>query len=108
MYVCAGKHICGSQRSVSDVFPKEPFALLFKTGSLTGNWGLLSGLLIRQGWLVSKVQGFLLVSEPPVKAGISSTSSNPGFIWAEMQLWFFLMLVRQALYLLSYLFNAFN
>lgn len=63
MYVCA--YICENQRSVSDVFPKEPFTLLFKTGSLTGNWGLLSGLLIRQGWLVSKVQGFLLVSEPP-------------------------------------------
>lgn len=76
MYVQASNviyaHICGNQRSVSDVFPKEPFALLFKRGSLTGNWGLLSGLLIKQSWLVSELQGFLLVSEPP-KAGITST-----------------------------------
>lgn len=95
-------------RSVSDVFPKDTFALLFKTGSLTGNWGLLSGLLFGQGWLVSKIQGFLLVSEHPQSWNYKHMSSNPGFIRAEMQFRPFLMLVRQALYLLSYLFNAFN
>lgn len=82
MYVQASNviyaHICGNQRSVSDVFPKEPFALLFKTGSVTGNLGLLSGLLIRQGWLVSKIQGFLSLS-PPLKLELQAHVIKPRF-----------------------------
>lgn len=78
-------------------FPGNPSTQVSETGSLTGNWGLL----IRQGWLARSRDSYLSLSLPQNRNYLNKSSNS-------MELRPFLMLARQALYLVSYLSNAFH
>lgn len=56
VHVCLSSHVCGGQRSASDVIPLGPSIMCFETRSLTGT----GSQSIRIGWLDRIVQGSLL------------------------------------------------